>query len=128
MEKKKKSSNADVAEFIGQLYSFNNSLKLYHWHVTGPKSYAQHIAIDQALESVGDTLDSIVETTYALLGDITITIPETKLPKDIVKHVTDFYKTITDSKCLFTESFMDGLLDDYQETLVQLLYRLKRLE
>ncbi|MDL2262219.1 DUF5856 family protein [Bacteroidales bacterium OttesenSCG-928-I21] len=127
METKKKVSNAQVAEFIGSLYSFNNSLKLYHWHVTGPSSYAQHIALDQAIEDLSGTLDSIAETSYALLGDLAIIIPETQSPKNIVKHVNDFYKKIDEGRELFTENFTEGLLDDYQEALVQLLYRLNRL-
>ena len=30
--------NKEVGAFIGELYSFNNSLKLYHWHVSGSTS------------------------------------------------------------------------------------------
>ena len=124
----KKDSNVKVADFMGKIFSFNNSLKLYHWHVTGPGSYAQHIALDQALEDLTESLDSIVETTYALIGDITITIPETKLPKDIIKHVSDFYNFVKTERMLFTESFSESILDDYQQALEQLLYRLKRLQ
>ena len=81
-----------VGRFFGELYSFNNSLKLYHWHVTGKGSYAQHIAIDHALEDLGDALDRIVETTYATLGDITIVIPETKVPGNITETVQKFFE------------------------------------
>jgi len=127
MEKKKKST-AEVGDFMGKLFSFNTSIKLYHWHVTGPGSYAQHIAIDQALEDMNRSLDSIVETTYALVGDISITVPETKLPKNIVKHVSDFYNFVKKERELFTESFSESILDDYQQAMEQLLYRLKRLQ
>lgn len=133
METKTKKSkttsvNAEIAEFFGKLYSFNNSLKLYHWHVTGKASYAQHIALDQALESLPDTLDRIVETSYAFYGDLTISIPETQVPSDIVKHVSDFYKYVENQRELFTEDFSQSILDDVHETIQQLLYRLKRLQ
>ena len=127
MEKDKKSI-AEVGDFMGKLFSFNTSLKLYHWHVTGPGSYAQHIAIDQALEDLNENLDSIVETTYALVGDISITVPETKLPTNIVKHVTDFYNYVRKERELFSESFSESILDNYQQAIEQLLYRLKRLQ
>lgn len=119
--------NAKRAKFIGQVVSFNNSLKLYHWHITGKNSYAQHIALDQALEDLLDATDRLVETSYALYGDMEIAVPETKNPKDIVKHVEDFYNTAGEVRDLFPENFSQAIIDDYQEALQQLLYRLKRL-
>lgn len=59
--------------------------------------------------------------------DVTIVIPETKLPKDIIKHVTGCYQSIRKERVLYAESLTESLLDDYEQTLVQLLYRLKRL-
>lgn len=126
--KTKVAPNAEVSVFAGNLISFNNSLKLYHWHVSGKGSYAQHIAIDQALEDLSEVADRIVETTYALKGDLNIVIPETKLPKDIVKHAQDFFKYAETSRKLFPESFTQAIIDDCQEAIQQLLYRLKRLE
>lgn len=120
-------SHTQVQDFLGSMFAFNNSLKLYHWHVTGPASYARHMALDQAIESLKGTLDSIVETSYAILGDMEIVIPETKVPRDIVSHTEKFYKEVQSEREFFSESFTDGLLDDYSQALQQLLYRLKRL-
>lgn len=122
------SANKEIADFIGKLFSFNNSLKLYHWHVTGKGSYAQHIALDQAIGSLLDVTDRITETTYALKGDLDIVIPETPTPDDIVKHVSDFYKYVESNRELFGEAFTQSILDDYQEAIQQLLYRLVRLQ
>ncbi len=120
--------NQEVGRFISALYSFNNSLKLYHWHVSGEGSYAQHIALDQALETLPDVLDRLTETTYAMKGDIAITIPETNVPKDIVKHAQDFYTYVESHRDLFSQDFSASIIDDYQETIQQLLYRLERLK
>jgi len=122
------SSGKQIGTFIGELFSFNSSLKLFHWEVTGPGSYAQHMALDQALESVLDVIDRITETSIAMVGDLNITIPETKTPKDIVKHVSDFYTYVEKHRDLFPEDFSQSIIDDYQEALQQLLYRLKRLQ
>ncbi|MDR2009061.1 MAG: DUF5856 family protein [Bacteroidales bacterium] len=129
---KKKNTNSDstskVGKFFGNLYSFNSSLKLYHWHVTGPGSYAEHMALDQAIDELSPSIDSIVETSYAMFGDIEIIIPETKLPKNIIKHAEDFYKYIEDSRDLFKENFSLAICDNLQQAIQQLLYRLKRLK
>lgn len=121
-------TNKEVGTFFGKLVAFNTSLKLYHWHVTGVGSYAKHIALDQAIESLLDVTDRIVETTYAMAGDVEIVVPETKVPSDIVKHATDFYAEVEKSRVLFTEAFSESIIDDYHEAIQQLLYRLKRLQ
>lgn len=124
----RKSSNPELAQFIGDIFSFNSSLKLFHWSVTGPGSYAKHMALDEAIEAVLDVIDRITETTIALVGDLQITVPETKTPKDIVKHTSDFYNYVEKHRDLFPEDFSQSVIDDYQEAIQQLLYRLERLQ
>lgn len=118
----------EMGEFFGKMYAFNNSLKLYHWLVSGKGSYAQHIALDQALEVLPDALDRIVETTYSLKGDVKVVIPETASPVDIVDHCQKFFEYVDYQRDLFKENFTAAILDDYQEAIQQLLYRLRRLE
>ncbi len=125
---KTSSASKEIGTFIGELFSFNNSLKLYHWHVTGKGSYAQHIALDQAIDTLTGLLDRITETTYALKGDLNIVIPQTSVPGDIVKHATGFYEYVDSKRDLFTEDFSGSILDDIQEAIQQLLYRLVRLQ
>jgi len=127
-EKQAMTANEKIGNFIGRMYSFNNSLKLHHWHVTGKASYAQHIALDQAIEDLLDITDRLVETSYAVKGDIDIVIPETKNPTNIVKHAEDFFNYSETQRELFAEAFTQAIIDDYQEAIQQLLYRLKRLQ
>lgn len=119
--------NTRRANLLGKLFSFNSSLKLYHWHVTGKGSYAEHIALDQAIDDLKDVLDRLVETSYALYGNIDIEIPITKRPENIVQHCEDFYKIAGEIREVLPESFSQAIIDDYQEAIQQLLYRLKRL-
>lgn len=125
----KKENNSKVAGFLGELISFRSSLKLIHWSITGRGSYEAHISLDQAIDSLVDITDRLVETTFALDGTLEIVIPETVKPKDYIKHIEGFYKHIEDHrKALFPESFSQSIIDDAQEAIQQLLFRLKRLE
>ncbi len=80
MAKVKQNKN-ETAAFLGALISFRNSLKLIHWSVTGRGSYETHISLDQAIDSLVDITDRLVETTFALEGTLNIIIPETARPK-----------------------------------------------
>lgn len=122
------SSSKEIGTFLGEIFSFNSSLKLFHWEITGPGSYAQHMALDQALESLLDVIDRLAETSISMVGDLNVVIPETKAPKNIVKHVSDFYSYVESHRDLFPEDFSQSILDDYQEALQQLNYRLIRLK
>lgn len=122
------SSNKEIATFIGEMFAFNSSLKLYHWSVTGTGSYAKHMALDEAIDSLLDVIDRITETTYALVGELHISIPETKTPGDISKHASEFYHYVEKHRDLFPEAFSQSIIDDYQEAIQQLIYRLVRLQ
>ena len=123
-----KSDKAEISVLFGKIFSFNSCLKLIHWHVTGKGSYAAHLSLDQAIETLLDVTDRIVETSYALLGDLDIVIPETKRPDDYVGHIEAFYEYIEHQRGLFSDVFVQSILDDYQEGIQQLLFRLKRLQ
>ena len=127
-EQKQTRTGTDYGRFFGEMYAFNNSLKLFHWHVSGPGSYAQHMALDEALTTLADAMDRIVETTYAMKGDIEVVIPQTNTPRNIETHCEKFFKYIDEQREMFEEDFSTAILDDYQEAIQQLLYRLKRLQ
>lgn len=119
----------EEAVFLGELFSFRNSLKLVHWSITGRGSYEAHISLDQAIDSLVEITDRLVETTFALEGTLNIVIPETLRPKDYIKHIEDFYNHVEEVReQSFPESFSQSIIDDVQEAIQQLLFRLKRLE
>jgi DNA-binding ferritin-like protein len=125
---KKQSSGTCPTEIIGRMYSFMNSLKLFHWGVTGEGSYAKHMALDEAIESLEDTIDALVETTFACAGPIDITIPETRVPKNIIDHCKQCYSYIDAHRKDFQEIFTQSIIDDWQQANKELQYRLIRLQ
>ncbi len=123
-----KQNTTSEAIFLGDLISFRLSLKLIHWSITGPGSYAAHISLDQAIDTLTEITDRLTETSIALNGTLSIVIPETVCPKDYVAHVGLFYDHVEKArKELFPESFSQSIIDDVQEAIQQLLFRLKRL-
>ncbi|MCD7968853.1 MAG: hypothetical protein LUF87_00665 [Alistipes sp.] len=124
----KTNANPMMGKFFGQLYSFNESLKLFHWNDTGAGSYARHMATDEAIGTLRDLLDKLVEVTYSACGEVEIVIPETSVPPCLKEAIKSACALIEDNRSLFTESFIDSILDEYKEALHQLNYRITRLQ
>ncbi|MBV8253544.1 MAG: hypothetical protein JO154_13135 [Chitinophaga sp.] len=124
----KKSTEVSVGEFLGIMFSFNSSLKLLHWDVQGKGSYAAHISLDQAIHDMLKITDRLVETTIAAQGEMEISIPETRRPKDMIPYIEGFYTVVDAKRDLFHDQFSQSIIDDYQEAIKQLLFRLKRLQ
>jgi Family of unknown function (DUF5856) len=121
--------HSKISQFFGEIFSFNSSLKLIHWNVTGRGSYAAHLSLDEAITTLLEVTDRIVETSYARFGELNIVIPETKKPNDdYIAHIGSFFDYIEEKRALFAEAFTQSILDDYQEGVRQLLFRLKRLQ
>jgi len=56
-------------------------------------------------------------------------IPQTSKPANYIKYIEDFYKQVENKReGLFKENFSQSIIDDAQEAVQQLLFRLKRLE
>lgn len=128
MPNNKASKNGEAA-FLGELFAFRNALKLIHWSITGKGSYETHISLDQAIDVLADITDRLVETSFALQGTLDIVIPETARPKDYIKYIEEFYQQVEKQReQLFPETFSQSIIDDAQEAIQQLLFRLKRLE
>ncbi len=124
---KSKPNKAGEAAFLGELISFRNALKLVHWSITGLGSYETHISLDQAIDTLVDVTDRLAEPTIAVSGSRDIVIPETSRPKDYITFVHEFYAHVENArKELFSESFSQSIIDDVQEAIQQLLFRLRR--
>lgn len=117
-----------VLDFLGEIISFRNNLKLIHWSITGRGSYEAHISLDQAIDTLTDVTDRLVETSIAVMGTLEIVIPETRRPQNYIKYIEEFYTYVDKNREDFPEKFTQAILDDFQEAVQQLLFRLKRLE
>ncbi len=117
-----------IGEYIGECRSVMEGVKLYHWDVTGTASYAQHITVDQFIEQMNASVDSLAETSIALYGDINITVPKTDKPTNIIDYFNKFRISTKNIRNVLVENVQIAIVDTIDEATLQVLYRLKRLK
>lgn len=117
-----------IGEYIGECRSVMEGVKLYHWGITGTASYAQHIALDQFIEQMNASVDSLAETSIALYGDINITVPKTDKPTNIIDYFNKFRISTKNIRNVLVENVQIAIVDTIDEAALQVLYRLKRLK
>lgn len=96
--------------------------------VTGTASYAQHIALDQFIEQMNASVDSLAETSIALYGDINITVPKTDKPTNIIDYFNKFRISTKNIRNVLVENVQIAIVYTIDEATLQVLYRLKRLK
>lgn len=116
--------NKDICVFIGSTIAFVGSLKLYHWEAILEGNKEKRRTLEHTADTLLNIVDKIAETTYTSLGRLNVTIPEVKKPDNIVQYASDYYDFIEMRRDLFEEESLHSIIDDYQEILQRLIYKL----
>jgi len=117
-----------ISFLINKIYSYKVKLKFAHWNATGQGSYAKHMAIDEAHDHIAKLLDKLVETTIGNGETIEFCMPETHEAPSIIEASEWMYYKIDYCRELFTESYSQAILDEIQECIKHLNYKLTRLQ
>ena len=116
------------AEFFSSVFGFADKLKLTHWHISGEGSFSKHLALDEYRKTILKVLDRLVETyqgnTEILEG---IHIDGVTVPDDIIQCTKDFYSYVDRSRIIFSEKYTQSIIDDLQEAVSNMLYKLINL-
>ena len=87
-----------------------------------------NIALDQFIEQMNASVDSLAETSIALYGDINITVPKTDKPTNIIDYFNKFRISTKNIRNVLVENVQIAIVDTIDEATLQVLYRLKRLK
>ena len=124
-----KSTTINPEQFFGKLFQIRDQIHLKHLRVSGPGSYAQHVALNEFYDGILDLTDGLIESYQGKYGIINIVIKESKdvdaisLLKELVS-LTDgggAYK-------MFKETFLQNEVDEISKLTYQTLYKLQNLK
>lgn len=118
---KKKS---EPAQFFQKLFEIKNTLYLSHLRQYDEK-LSTHLALCDANNSLSNLVDRIVELYFGLYGTFDFKSPECGPSREPISYVETSYRYIKTNRDIFSDSSILQIIDDIQETLGTLLYKLK---
>lgn len=111
-------------EFIGKLFSIRDGLHLLHLK---SNSYAEHVALNTAYDSILDLIDGIAE---ALQSEelLTIKIPACECNMDALSYVKESLKYIKENRNVCSDTWFQNEMDSIEKLLNSTIYKLKFLK
>lgn len=110
--------------YFSKLFEIRNTLYLCHLRQYDEK-LSTHLALDEAQEGIQDLIDRLVETYFGLYGTMDFNSPESSPTRDILSYTQSSHDFVKSNRSLFTDSSLLQIIDDIQEVLSKLLYKLK---
>ena len=120
----KNSKSVKPGEFFGYLFCTRDALHLTHL-AQPDKTLATHLALNDAYDGILDFIDDLVEKYQGIYGIVPIIIPETKASTNPLDLVMEKYKWIQEYRGIFTESWIQNIIDQIADLLAKTLYKLR---
>jgi hypothetical protein len=116
---------ATVAEFLSALRNSSPQVHILH---NQTKVYSEHVALGDYYDDVLDLIDRIAETYTALYGEIegyqSKPYFDWTSTQDTIKYFQALYSYVQSSRNIFTDSFIQNIVDELSELIAQTLFRL----
>ena len=116
---------ATVAEFISVLRNSSPQVHIFH---NQTKIYSEHVALGDYYDDVLDIIDRITETYMGLYGPVegykSAPYRDYVSKDDTIVYFKTLYSYVQKNRSIFTDSFIENIIDELSELLAQTLFRL----
>lgn len=111
-------------EFFGYLVQSRVAVKLTHW-AQPDKTDATHAALDELYDALDDLIDSIIEKYQGVYGLVRIEVSKSVFSATPLAFVEGMYSYIQTNRKIFTDSFLQNIIDEICAAIAKTLYKLK---
>lgn len=125
-----------MEELIATLFMSREFAHRRHLLVTGPGSYAAHVALSSFYDDIVDNADAIAEAwqgRHGLMGEIPYRTPAqgkktiAATATELEKHMDEIQEMRYDA-CPKSETAIQNLIDEAVATYLSVIYKLRNLE
>ena len=116
---------ATVSEFISVLRNSSPQVHIFH---NQTRIYSEHVALGGYYDDVLDLIDRLTETYTALYGEIdgykSAPYRDYVSKDDTVVYFKTLYAYVQKNRTIFTDSFIQNIIDELSELITQTMFRL----
>lgn len=120
-----------IADLISCLFEMTAVVHMAHLSVSGPGSYATHMALNGLYDSLPDLLDAVAEGYQGKYGIIKTKGFTVSIPSDICKYLKEKRKYMEDNRYSFIPAKDSELHNEFDNILTSLnstIYKLENLK
>lgn len=126
MSSKKTKQKKNDKCIISMLFKAQTDAKITHL-LQRNKTFARHEAMSIFYDSIGDLLDTFVETSMGKDYMTDICVEECCCIEEPISYFNELYVNIESMRDKYKESFLQNQIDEIQQLIAHTLYRLKNI-
>lgn len=127
-EQKKQSGREDFAQMVSEILTSRNQAHVFHLQT---KSFAEHKALNDYYDEIGDLFDGLVESYQGkngLITDFTCGgIQNYKSTNDTIKYFEKLVESVEKLRESVKESYLENQIDTIVELIYGTIYKLRFL-
>lgn len=127
-EQEGKSGNKNFSKMVSEILTSRNQVHIFHLQT---KSFAEHKALNDYYDGIGDLFDGLVESyqgKYGIISDYSCGgVVQYKSNKDTIKYFEDLVKNIEKFRKSVNDSYLENQIDTIVELIYSTIYKLKFL-
>ena len=127
-EQEKKAGNKDFSKMVSEILTSRNQVHIFHLQT---KSFAEHKALNDYYDEIGDLFDGIVESyqgKYGIISDYTCEgVVQYKSNKDTISYFEDLVKSVEKLRKSVDDTYLENQIDSVVELIYSTIYKLKFL-
>lgn len=127
-EQEKKAGNKDFSKMVSEILTSRNQAHIFHLQT---KSFAEHKALNDYYDEIGDLFDGLVESyqgKYGIISDYTCEgVVQYKSNKDTISYFEDLVKSVEKLRKSVDDTYLENQIDSVVELIYSTIYKLKFL-
>jgi hypothetical protein len=127
-EQASKSGNKDFSKMVSEILTSRNQTHIFHLQT---KSFAEHKALNDYYDEIGDLFDGLVESyqgKYGIISDYTCGgVVQYKNNKETIKYFEDLVKSVEKLRKSVKDTYLENQIDSIVELIYSTIYKLRFL-
>jgi len=127
-----KEETGSLKEMVSKLFHSETQVHMFHLQTKSQSSFAEHMALGDYYDEIGDKLDSLIESyqgKYDIVkGYKSFPFDDYKSCDQLITYFKELADMISKNRKSIKESYIQNQIDGIEELIYSTLYKLRNLK